>query len=73
MEKVGKSLDRAVDSYNDAVRSLESRVMVSARKFTELGPAVTNELPEFERIEKVTRKLQVNEQLELAASAGADI
>jgi DNA recombination protein RmuC len=73
MEKVGRGLDRAVESYNDAVRSLESRVMVSARKFTELGPAVTNELPEFERIDKVTRKLQTNEQLELAASAGADI
>jgi DNA recombination protein RmuC len=73
MENIGKSLDRAVDQYNKAVGSLESRVMVSARKFTELGPAVSNELPEFERIEKVTRKLQSNEQLELAASAGADI
>ena len=72
METIGKSLDRAVDQYNKAVGSLESRVMVSARKFSELGPAVTNELPEFERIEKVTRKLQTNEQLELAASAGSD-
>ncbi|MGZ4787575.1 MAG: DNA recombination protein RmuC [Terriglobales bacterium] len=72
MEKVGRSLDRAVDSYNDAVRSLETRVMVSARKFTELGPAVTNELPEFERIDKATRQLQTNEQMELAASAGSD-
>ena len=72
MENVGKSLDRAVDQYNKAVGSLETRVMVSARKFSELGPAVTNELPEFDRIEKVTRKLQTNEQLELAASAGTD-
>jgi DNA recombination protein RmuC len=72
MENIGKSLDRAVDQYNKAVGSLESRVMVSARKFTELGPAVTEELPEFDRIEKVTRKLQTNEQLELAASAGSD-
>jgi hypothetical protein len=46
--------------------------MVSARKFSELGTAVTNELPEFERIEKTTRKLQTNEQLELAASAGSE-
>jgi len=69
MENIGKSLDRAVDQYNKAVGSLESRVMVSARKFSELGPAVTNELPEFDRVEKVTRKLQTNEQLELAASA----
>jgi DNA recombination protein RmuC len=72
MENVGKSLDRAVDQYNKAVGSLETRVMVSARKFTELGTAVTNELPEFERIEKTTRKLQTNEQLELAASAGGE-
>lgn len=71
MENVGKSLDRAVDQYNKAVGSLETRVMVSARKFSELGTAVTNELPEFERIEKSTRKLQTNEQLELAASAGS--
>ena len=72
MAKVGDSLDRAVDNYNKSVGSLESRVMVSARRFVELGPAVTNELPEFERVEKVTRKLQTNEQLELAASAGSE-
>ncbi len=73
MESVGKSLDRAVDQYNKAVGSLESRVMVSARRFLELGPAVTNELPEFERVEKITRKLQATGQMELAASAGSDI
>ncbi len=73
MESVGKSLDRAVEQYNKAVGSLESRVMVSARRFVELGPAVSNELPEFERVEKVTRKLQATGQMELAASAGSDI
>ena len=73
MESVGKSLDRAVDQYNKAVGSLDSRVMVSARRFLELGPAVSNELPEFERVEKVTRKLQATGQMELAASAGSDI
>jgi DNA recombination protein RmuC len=72
MESVGKSLDRAVEQYNKAVGSLESRVMVSARRFVELGPAVANELPEFERVEKITRKLQANGQMELAASAGSD-
>jgi DNA recombination protein RmuC len=72
MESVGKSLDRAVEQYNKAVGSLESRVMVSARRFVELGPAVSNELPEFERVEKVTRKLQATGQMELAASAGSD-
>ena len=72
MESVGKSLDRAVEQYNKAVGSLESRVMVSARRFVDLGPAVSNELPEFERVEKVTRKLQATGQMELAASAGSD-
>jgi DNA recombination protein RmuC len=34
--KVGRSLEAAVASYNQAVGSLENRVLVSARRFTEL-------------------------------------
>ncbi len=57
IEQVGKGLDRAVESYNKAVGSLESRVMVSARKFAELGSSVTEEIGELDPIETTTRNL----------------
>jgi DNA recombination protein RmuC len=46
-----------VESYNKAVGSLESRVMVSARKFVELGAPVTEEIAELGPIETTTRNL----------------
>ena len=54
---VGASLDRAVESYNQAVGSLESRVLVSARKFAELGASVAEDIPELEPIETTARAL----------------
>jgi len=53
---VGKGLDRAVDSYNKAVASLETRVLVTARKFRELGAAPTEkELESPELVDKAAR------------------
>jgi DNA recombination protein RmuC len=60
LESVGKGLDRAVECYNKAVGTLETRVMVSARKFSELGAAVTEEIPEIEPIETTTRTLSLD-------------
>jgi len=56
-EAVGRGLDRAVESYNMAVGSLETRVMVSARKFAELGSPVIDELPPMTVIDTTTRNL----------------
>ncbi|MFA5879245.1 MAG: DNA recombination protein RmuC [Candidatus Margulisiibacteriota bacterium] len=53
--KIGKSLDNAVENYNKSVGSLETRVLVSARKFKELG-STSKDLPqEVNQIEKITR------------------
>jgi DNA recombination protein RmuC len=54
---VGANLDRAVEAYNQAVGSLENRVLVSARKFTELGASVAEDIPELDPIETTARAL----------------
>ncbi len=57
VEALGKGLDRAVESYNKAVGSLESRVMVSARKFSELGTEGIEEIPPLSVIDTTARNL----------------
>lgn len=44
LDKAGRSLNTAVEHYNRAMGSLDSRVLVTARKFTELGVS-SEELP----------------------------
>ncbi|HMG36570.1 MAG TPA: DNA recombination protein RmuC [Blastocatellia bacterium] len=58
---VGKKLDGAVESYNRAVGSLESRVLVSARRFKELGASSDKEIEEVEPVEKKARYFQIEE------------
>jgi DNA recombination protein RmuC len=51
-----KSLNNAVDAYNKAMGSLESRVLVTARKFRELGAATGDEIKNLPTID--TRAIQ---------------
>ncbi len=62
VSNLGKGLDRAVDSYNRAVSSLDTRVLVTARKFKELGASGADDLESPEQIDKVTRKLESIEE-----------
>jgi DNA recombination protein RmuC len=55
LTNVGKNLGEAVDAYNEAMGSLERRVLVSTRRFEELGSASTRELPEAPLVERVVR------------------
>jgi DNA recombination protein RmuC len=55
--KLGRSLGSAVDHYNSAVGSFETRVLTSARKFEELKAASTT-LPDLPAIDRIPRALQ---------------
>jgi DNA recombination protein RmuC len=70
-EKVGRGLDNAVDAYNKTVGSLESRVMVTARKFAELGAPVSEAIAELEPIETTTRNLTLEFDDSESSEAGA--
>lgn len=59
INKVGRGLNSAMNSYNSAVSSMERRVLVSARKFKELGSSTSAELPEVTEIEGVPRQLEL--------------
>ncbi|MBB4917954.1 DNA recombination protein RmuC [Streptosporangium saharense] len=62
METMGRSLGRAVEAYNRTVGSLESRVLVSARKLNDLG-LVDGELDGPQSIENLPRALTSPELL----------
>ena len=60
-DDVKRGLDRAVDAYNRSVASLETRVLVTARRFRDLGASSGDDIPEIETIEKTTRAVQAPE------------
>ncbi|HKJ76366.1 MAG TPA: DNA recombination protein RmuC [Gammaproteobacteria bacterium] len=53
--KVGRNLDTAVDNYNKAVGSFDSRVLPGARRFAEMGIQGKKELEEHPAVEKKAR------------------
>ncbi len=71
LAKLGRSLDGTVRSYNDAVGSLETRVLVTARKLEEHG--IAGELASPAPVERTTRPLtapELHERAPLAILAG---
>ena len=63
LDKVGRSLGAAVASYNQAVGSLETRVLVSARRFHDLD-VTDEELATPRAVETATRPVTAAELVE---------
>lgn len=55
---IRKGLDRSIDAYNRAVGSYESRVLVAARRFKELGASTGDDIETVESINRNTRAVQ---------------
>ena len=68
MAKTGRGLESATKAYNEMVGSVESRVLPTLRRFSELGVS-GDELPEVKPVEAAARALTANE---LEASSNLD-
>jgi DNA recombination protein RmuC len=61
LAEVGKGLEKANAAYNNAVGSIESRILPAARRFKELGAATGEDLPLLEAIDTAPRGLSAPE------------
>ncbi|GIT68714.1 MAG: hypothetical protein Ct9H300mP26_4010 [Acidimicrobiales bacterium] len=60
MAKTGRGLEMATKAYNEMVGSVESRVLPTLRRFSELGVS-GDELPEVKPVETAARDMTARE------------
>ncbi len=69
-QELGRSLQRSVTHYNRTLGTLESRVLVTARKFQELGISPKQEIASVEGIETQARTPVSTEAAEMGNDGG---
>lgn len=57
LSNLGSALGKAVETYNQTVGSLESRLLPSVRRFKELGATAADDIPALQPIEQAPRSL----------------
>ena len=72
MAKTGRGLESATKAYNEMVGSVESRVLPTLRRFSELGVS-SDELPEVRPVESAARSMTANELEALPKAEDPDI
>jgi DNA recombination protein RmuC len=69
-QALGGALDRAVATYNQAAGSLESRVLVTTRRFREMGAASGEEIGTIPGVERSARSLSAPDLFGFVSDAG---
>lgn len=63
-DSIRKGLESTTDAYNKAAASFESRVMVSVRKFKELGALAEEEIEAPKLVERLPKSIEVEKEEE---------
>ena len=71
-ENVGRSLAKSVEAYNSAVGTLESRVLVTARRLKDKGVTAPEEFAELETVDHTPRPLGAPELVGLFDDQAVD-
>jgi DNA recombination protein RmuC len=73
LSKAGRQLGSAVNAYNEAVGSAESRVLPQMRRFQDLGAASGEDLENPKPVDHAVRQLVAEELAQLEAGGGGDV
>jgi DNA recombination protein RmuC len=62
VDRLGASLNRAVEAYNLAVGSMQTRLMTTARRLKDLGAHNGKDLPHLEGVDRIARDPRLPEE-----------